>query len=59
MLRLIWSHIRDIHVSIARNYITYTIPLHAEKNLLGSIESININNGDILVVFKRSDPPLQ
>lgn len=55
LLKMIWSHCRNINVFATDKLLKYTIPIYSEKDWIGTLKSIKVKGNDIEVVFYKKD----
>lgn len=51
MLRLLWSHCRNINVNVSQDVVKYYIPIYSEADLLGRFKSIKVKDREIVLEF--------
>jgi hypothetical protein len=56
MLRLIWTHYRDINVKLAERTIRYSIPIYSEEGLIGRLLKAKQEDGTLNITFERNEP---
>ena len=58
MLKILWSHVRDIHVRVCGQFVKYSIPIYDEQKMLKGLKSIEIVKGSLVVTFHRDEREL-
>lgn len=53
MLRMLWSHCRNINVEVCETVIKYSVPIYSEKGTIGKLKSIKVKDHDIEIEFHR------
>lgn len=51
MLRMLWSHCRNINVNVSQDVVKYYIPIYSEVDLLGRFKSIKVKDREIVLEF--------
>lgn len=59
MIRLLWSHCRDIQVNVFEKTIKYSIPIYSEDGMIGKLLKAKLEFGRLDLTFERKEPPKQ
>lgn len=54
---MLWSHCRNINVTVFKDVIKYSIPIYSEKGMIGRVKSINIQHGTLEIIFHTTKAP--
>lgn len=54
---MLWSHCRNINVTVFKDTIRYSIPVYSEKDMIGSIKSVNMKHGTLEIIFHTTKAP--
>jgi hypothetical protein len=57
MLRMLWSHCRNINVVATETLIKYSVPIYSEKGTIGKVKSIMVKDNEIEIEFHIKDTP--